>query len=436
MRLQVIDPHVKFSCSSCTLCCEQPWQTVIEAERLPAIDAVDWGAAFPALRDKTLYHQVRENGRTVYQLAKGEGVKCVFLDDDKKCIIHKKLGYDAKPHMCKQFPFIPARAWDADYVSANFGCRAVQNQHGEPMTAQADAVADIVPVANRPANADARVMLTPETSVPQRCARALMERMGGHFVDANAGTIVDRFAAALTMLNDALATDPDALEAAVRDGDVQPTPPTDAIAPYERPTQAPMASRFLLAATLFPDTLPRNVRSHVGFFGRLALVPKLMTLARMQGGYASRLLDRNVSIGAVFDAGFVAAMSPEATALLGRYLRSRLWQQLPGGTQLPIYSAMHQHILDAAAVTFFARAELLHTGGDALDLPVVQRALTLVEFHLSNQNRLYNQVLKGWLKTSLATPALAAATLRLIHCGVPAEKATDDAMEDAFAVNV
>lgn len=415
MRLQVIDPSVKFSCSSCSHCCDQPWHTTIETERLAAINAVDWGAEFPALAGKTLYRTVRENGKTVHQLAKGEGTRCVFLDSDKLCIIHKKLGFAAKPHMCQQFPFIPARAWDADYVSANYGCKAVQQQHGRPMTEQTGEIAATVRVSPRPANADAPILITPTISVSQRTVRTLMNAIGDHFVDPAAGTIVDRFAAALHVLDRAVSLGPAATADAVESGDLRPERPADSVSPFSSPAAAPMASRFLFAATLFPDTLPPDSGDNPGFIGRLSLVPKLMALAKMRGVYPSRLLGRNVRIDEVMDESTARPISAEATALLGRYLRSRMWQQFPGGTQLPVMSAMHQHILDVCAVTFYARAVVRETGADELTLPIIQRSLMLVEFHLANQSRLYTQVLRGWLKSTLATSSLAWSSLRMIR---------------------
>lgn len=427
MRLQVIDPTVNFSCSGCAHCCEQPWHTTIETERLPAIDAVDWGAEFPALAGKTLYRTVRENGKTVHQLAKGEGVRCIFLDADNLCMIHKKLGFAAKPHMCQQFPFIPARAWDADYVSANYGCKAVQEQHGKRMTEQADEIAATVRISQRPANAEAPIPLTPTVSVRQPAARALMNAIGEHFVDPTAGTIVDRFAAAMHVLDRAVSLGPAGAADAIEAGELRPERPVESVSSLDTPAAAPMASRFLFAATLFPDTLPPDTRDKLGFIGRLSLVPKLMALAKMRGVYPSRLLGRNVKIEDVMDESTARPMSDEATALLGRYLQSRMWQQFPGGTQLPVVSAMHQHILDVCAVTFYARAEVRETGAEALTLPIIQKALMLVEFHLANQSRLYTQVLRGWLKTNLSASPLAWASLRMIRLRKPVTAAVTNA---------
>ena len=194
-----------------------------------------------------------------------------------------------------------------------------------------------------------------------------------------------------------------------------------------------MQSRFLFAATMFPDALPADSTANMGFLKRITLVPKLMSLAQIRGSYASRLLDRNVAIADVLTAAAKITVTPAATTLLGRYLRSRMWQRFPGGTKLPLYSAIHQHILDVNAVVFYGAAGALEAGKDCLDRAVIEHALMLVEFHLSNQPRLYDQVLKGWLRGWLATPAIAWASLRMIRtadrsCAAPQEiPAIDDA---------
>lgn len=419
VRLQVIDPAVHFECSRCTRCCDQPWRTVIEPDKAAALDGVDWGAEYPALAGRELYRAVRQGKQTVLELAKGTGTRCIFLDDDNLCIIHKKLGYEAKPQMCKQFPFFPARAWDADYVSANFGCKAVQEGYGPPLVEQAEVIGRTVRLTDKPANTEAAVLLTRTAGVPQVAARALLERLGSILVADGEASIVSRLAEALATLERATEIEARELEEAVRSGAVTAEPNPELCEPFASAADAPMPSRFLFAATLFPDTLPPDTSGDLGLIRRMALVPKLFALARMQGVYASRLLGRNVRIDEVLHRPADTTMTPEATALLGRYLRSRLWQQFPGGTQLPIFSAVHQHILDINAVVFYACAAREAEGDASLDLPAVQHALMLVEFHLANQPRLFNQALRNWLRASLAAPALAWASLRMIRCAGP-----------------
>lgn len=426
MRLKVIDPELRFTCSGCASCCIQPWYVAVEPEKLPVLEQVDWAAEFPHFAGgKELYRTFTLDGKTIFELAKVEGNRCVFLDHDNLCMIHKKLGYEAKPEVCKQFPFLPARAWDADYISASFGCPAIQNGHGELMTDQAEAIAAVVPLTQRPADHEACVLLTTTISVSQETARALLGLLGQVFAGSDADdTIIKRFARALAILKRAVTTAPDDLLQAIRSGDLLWQVEVPPVEPFPSAAVAPMASRFLFAATLFQDTLPAHGPRTVGLLGRLTMVPKLMSLATMRGGYASRLLQQNVNMAEVADCSADSRMTPEATALLGRYLRARMWQQFPAGTQLPIAGAIHQHILDIAAVVFYARAIAGPDHRAVLDRAVIARGLGLVELHLANQKRIYQQILKGWQRQTLESLDLAWASLRMIRCGsgVPAQR--------------
>ena len=49
--------------------------------------------------------------------------RCVFLDTDNLCIIHKSAGMAAKPIACQFFPFQTVQAPDGLHVSLNVGCR-------------------------------------------------------------------------------------------------------------------------------------------------------------------------------------------------------------------------------------------------------------------------------------------------------------------------
>jgi Fe-S-cluster containining protein len=412
MRLQVIDPNVNFSCSSCTRCCDQPWRTIVEPEKLAALEAVDWGAEFPQLAGRPFYRRVRVGRQTVFELSKSAGNRCIFLADDGLCIIHKKLGYDAKPHMCKQFPFFAARAWDADYVSANFGCKAVQRGMGPPLVQQRADIERLVPRTAGSANSDAHVLLAPGCAAPQSAARALLNHLAAQLGDAGAGALTDRLARVLAALETATAMPADRLADAAARGDFGPPPGPARYEPLASPATAPLPARFLLAATLFPDTLPPDSTADAGLLKRMTLVPKLMALTRLHGGYASRLLGRNVRVDAVLERAADVRLTLDATNLLVRYLQSRLWQQFPGGTRLPVFAGLHQHIIDLNAVLFYALAGAA-PGARELDRDRVEHALMLVEFHLANQPRLYQQVLQRWLRSALASPEVAWFSLRM-----------------------
>src|SRR5262245_8168687 len=257
MRLQVIDPTIQFACSSCTRCCDQPWRTRVESEKLAGIEAFDWAAAFPDTGGRPLYHTRKLNGQVVHELGKGEGTRCVFLHDDGKCRIHMTLGYDAKPHMCKQFPYFSVRGWEADFVSANYGCRAIQEMKGPSVADQALAVAAAVPLSNMPTCDDAPYYLARDKTIRQRTMQALLACLGRIAVADETlppaqfrESISGRLAAML-----------DVVERAIAMGDVESATEmpgagveTERFAPLASAAQAPMQSRFLFAATLYPDT--------------------------------------------------------------------------------------------------------------------------------------------------------------------------------------
>ena len=144
-----------------------------------------------------------------------------------------------------------------------------------------------------------------------------------------------------------------------------------------------------------------------------------MTLANLSGTYASRVFGRNLTIQEVLAHPIAPELDAESTALLCRYMHSRLWQRALAGTRLSILGGLHQHIHDVNAVLFFARAEAASENAPALDITHIRRGLACVEFHLANQSRVFDQVLKGWLRAQLNDPATALDSLRLMRPTVP-----------------
>lgn len=421
MRLQVLDETVRFTCGTCTLCCEQPWRTLIEPDRAAALDTHDW-SRYPGLAGKTFYRKPAGGKDELYELAKGEGDRCLFLDTDGLCIVHKELGPEAKPHMCQQFPYLSARTWTDDRVSCNYGCPSVQNLCGTRLEEQKEDIASLVPVTARPANPDGPVPLDGGCNLTQAEGDALFERLTALFVPGRADDLWSRFAEAVSLLAAVKAhheTDgADDLIDRLRSGDPLPdTPDLPEIHAFASPSDAPTAVRFLFAITLYPDTLPADAGTGLRLIRRLAQVPKLMNLAKLSGGFASRVLGRNVSIADVLRHDVEPALDEATTALLARYYRSRLWQRLPAGTRMTVIEGVHQHIRDFGAILFYARAEALRTGHTQLTEKLVRDALTRVEFHLANQARVWEQS-KGWFRSHvrglLQDPILALGTLRLM----------------------
>ena len=436
VRLQVLDDSVRFSCGSCSACCDQPWRTMIDADKARMLDQHDF-SAYPQLAGKRFSYESPQGRDGYFELAKGEGTRCLFLDTDGLCIIHKEMGPEAKPRMCRQFPFLPARTSVDDRVSVNFGCPSVQADSGQPLSEQSADIADVVPLTKRPATANAPVPLDLRCKLTPDEADAISDRAISIFIERRATDVWTAFAKLLSLLvavrrcklRDASlgGRSDEFLELLRSDAPLPNAADPSGVVAYRDPSDAPMPVRMLFAATLQPDTLPADATADMGFIKRLAMVPKMLTLATLSGGYASRLLGRNISITQVLEHEVDEELDSDATTLLLRYYRARFWQRLVIGTRLPIIGGVHQHILDLNAILFLARAEAAAHGARQLNHELIRQALTHVEFHLANQPRLSDHTLKGWLRSRLCDAELATQSLRLMalrHPKAPAETGT------------
>ena len=344
MRLQLLDESARFSCGSCTACCDQPWRTMIEADRAKALDRHDF-SAYPELADKTLYHKPSNGSKGYFELAKGEGTRCLFLGSDGLCIIHKEMGPEAKPSMCRQFPFLPVHTSSDDRVSVNFGCSAVQENSGQLLSEQMDEISATVGVSKKPVDSEAPMPLARKCLLTRAEGDSLIDRILTLFDDRRAEDVWTAFAEVLDLLGtvQACKSQPgasdesgDLLSRLRSDEPLADAPTVSPVRAFRNPAEAPMPVRMLFAATLHPDTVAVDATSGTGFVQRLMQIPKLMTLATLSGGYASRLLGRNVSITQVLSHEVDAELDSDATALLLRYYRSRFWQRMMIGTKLPI----------------------------------------------------------------------------------------------------
>lgn len=429
MQLPLLETSDRFSCGSCTHCCDQPWRTMIEADKAQALDRHDF-SKYPQLAGKPFYSPAADGRDGYFDLAKGEGTRCLFLDADGLCIIHKELGAEAKPAMCRQFPFLPSRTWTDDRLALNYGCPSVQRNKGELLTQQTNDIAAVLSASSKPHKGPrVRVAFDATATLSHEEYEAVLEHALLIFDEGRPVDIWTRFAELLSTLDglqDGLRQSPAGtigdwpIMDVLRDANAAP-PNSPRVTAYPSPAAAPMAARMLFAATLHPDTLPANQTGRPGLILKLFRIPRLMALAQLSGAYASRALDRNVAIDDVLGHQVRPEMESAATNLLARYFRSRFWARLLVGTRLPIVAGVHQHIHDFNAIVFFARAEAHHRGLTFLSEEIVRQALAHVEFHIANQSRLHEQTLRGWLKARLCDAKLAARSLGLM---APARAAT------------
>ncbi len=117
----------RFGCSCCGRCCRGFMVPVESVERDAIADLEDWPRR---LGVEQIYLRSHLAGAAGYALAKRADGRCVFLDDDGLCLIHKRYGAGAKPVACQIYPFVFCPAAGETAVSLRFDCPAVCENEG------------------------------------------------------------------------------------------------------------------------------------------------------------------------------------------------------------------------------------------------------------------------------------------------------------------
>lgn len=102
-----------------------------EAER---IESLPWDAGATDLAGAQVTAPVRLPGLAGRrQLARRRDGACVFLGADHQCRIHERFGADAKPLLCRLYPFAFYPLGDRVGVDVSFACRSVSSGEGAPI---------------------------------------------------------------------------------------------------------------------------------------------------------------------------------------------------------------------------------------------------------------------------------------------------------------
>ncbi|MHB1161972.1 MAG: YkgJ family cysteine cluster protein [Chloroflexota bacterium] len=140
-----ISPEVCFTCQQCGDCCRGMAVSLLPEEK-ERLEEVDWGGVSSRLAGKPLFVEtpgLSPDSPPRFHLAKLEA-DCIFLEGDGRCLIHRQLGYDAKPLVCRLFPLALVESPDETVVSASFACRAVAAGAGTPLAQREDEIRSLL----------------------------------------------------------------------------------------------------------------------------------------------------------------------------------------------------------------------------------------------------------------------------------------------------
>ena len=139
-----IPPFAHYDCKLCGWCCRQYYITFSEEERR-ALVRRDWDALVPQVAGKAWYEATgKARPGDPWQLRPREDGRCLFLSDDRLCLMHRHVGEMGKPLPCGAFPFTVAFTPSGVYVGLRYSCPAAGEGHGRPWEARRDFLARLV----------------------------------------------------------------------------------------------------------------------------------------------------------------------------------------------------------------------------------------------------------------------------------------------------
>lgn len=155
-KLRLVIPEgTRFTCHGCGMCCrsygivpisdeERATITARAAELAPHVKTPESGW-FLEKRGKEEENQPFHG----WSIAHQPDGSCIFLDDDGLCLVHKRLGIEAKPQTCRQFPLKFTARPDGLVVTIRPECETLARSRddGMALTDQLEWVQAMVPGA-------------------------------------------------------------------------------------------------------------------------------------------------------------------------------------------------------------------------------------------------------------------------------------------------
>lgn len=124
-------PGLRFTCTQCGDCC-RAWNVALGPGEAQRIGALDWRGRAEHLAGAP----VTAPFGAARRLARRDDGACVFLGERNQCLIHENFGEEAKPLLCRMYPFAFHPLAGRVGIDASFYCRAVSHDHGQPIEHQ------------------------------------------------------------------------------------------------------------------------------------------------------------------------------------------------------------------------------------------------------------------------------------------------------------
>lgn len=139
-------PGARYTCQGTGFCCRFHQLGPVPPAEVEVLRDARPEAWWPPARAGWLHTAPGPDG-PVHQLAKVDG-HCVFLDEDRRCAVHARLGPAAKPSFCRLFPYQVVRDHRGLAVAVRDSCAGRAAQADSPLVAaQAEEIAALAAAA-------------------------------------------------------------------------------------------------------------------------------------------------------------------------------------------------------------------------------------------------------------------------------------------------
>lgn len=422
----LIPPWQNFACTHCGTCCPGPGLRkvlVTQGERARIVQH-DWSERVAS----PFVPLARAPNSPVMELATRADGACVFLDDDLRCSIHRELGYEAKPWMCRAFPLIFTSTPDGVAVTLSHVSTAVLRNLGTPLAEQqewlravfADREAAVLrsaePLLGLTAPFESNARLAPNLAIGWEGYRAL---------EAAALALLERRERPLESRLLALGALFEGATRAGREGKVA----GEAVAAWlAEQTAAEFAPQFaqppsprgvsvgrqrailgLAIALVEQEWVRTQPMERVG--QARGVVGAALAVVNAAGTLKLSTLGGEVDLLATRRVAYPREDAPLAEPL-ERFLKTLIWRKM-----LLVPSDLrrgYQTLLTIfALVRWYAQAQAARRGGTQVELPDLERAIRAVELAYTGHRLLYRALLQtrgsarliNFLYDRLASPA-------------------------------
>ena len=170
-------PGQRFECTSCGKCCASGWKVPVNKQAREIIE------------ESQVYAEVKKEGYLPLQIAddgkasigRQANGACVFLAEDDLCNLHREVGLEKKPVVCRTYPRVVTNTPDGYFVSLSFACPAVLDNQGVLLSEEKLEIQELLQAFDSevPQNVPLkeRVRIAADQELPWKDYRALEERL-------------------------------------------------------------------------------------------------------------------------------------------------------------------------------------------------------------------------------------------------------------------